>query len=296
MNTQLVKNSLCGWQRSDLKTYSESWHQLGGSFCTHPEVISWLSKKQGLQITYLKKKTRDGGCSGLYYVNQSFSVYTDCYPFIFEDILLPLHAEHKPLIPIRTSRLSPLNEGGVRNSAYFPWAKRKICYVRTHFSKNTLRKRKGESNKFLRAGGQVISISELSNSQVCEAYIRLFNLRWNNEKRCYSAAALLEVLAHFRSFLFGHALIMDGKIIAIDLIFKSASERWIYFDDVNGGYDPQYSQWRPGSVLLWENICAARHLSDEENKRMIFSLGVYEKEWEYKNLWCDALPLGRILI
>lgn len=148
----------------------------------------------------------------------------------------------------------------------------------------------------MRAGGKIIPISELSNSQICEAYIRLFNLRWNNEKRCYSREALMEVLSDFRHFLFGYALMMEHKIIAIDLIFHSASDRWIYFDDVNGGYDPQYSRFRPGAVLLWENICAARHFSEQAKKKMVFSLGVYDKKWEYKNLWCDALPLGRTFI
>lgn len=296
MNTQTLKNRLCGWQQSDFATYAESWYKHGGSFCTHPEIIAWLSSKLGMKLHFLSRKSRSGELSSIYYVKQTFSLYSDRYPVIFEDILLPLHDEHKSLIPIKTSRLSPVHAGAARNGAFFPWAKRKICYVKQRFSKSTAKKRTGERNKFLRAGGHIIMLSVLSNEQICDAYIRLFNLRWNNEKRCYQREALLEMLSQFRHFLFGHALVMDGNIIAIDLIFKSDCGRWIYFDDVNGGYDPQYSALRPGSVLLWENICQARTLSQTEGKKMIFSLGSYDKEWGYKNLWCDALPSGRTLI
>ena len=107
---------------------------------------------------------------------------------------------------------------------------------------------------------------------------------------------LIDVIDNLRAMLFGCVLYFKGKAVALDLIFKAESSPWVYIDDINGGYDPNYNNLSIGSVLLWENVCRAKAYCDLKNKKLIFSLGAFSQEWHYKKLWCDIKPLGRVLI
>lgn len=294
MLKKFLINKVFGWQECDSETYKKAWYQFGGSVCTHPDVIDWLSKKTGRSVSYLSRKKNNDLVSCIYHTNRSFSLYSNDYPFVFEDILLPLHGEHRHLIPFRTKILSPRHAGKAMNSIYRAVGKHKICYAKESWSKTTSRKRDGERKRFIKGGGSIININLLSDEEICDAYIRLFTLRWAGSKRCYKKDALMEVLSHFRHLIFGHALIFNEVIIAIDLIFMSECQNWIYFDDINGGYDPEHRQFSPGTVLLWENLTQAKALCQQQQKEMIFSLGKYEEQWDSKSCgatWCRlAVP------
>ncbi len=95
--------------------------------------------------------------------------------------------------------------------------------------------------------------------------------------------------------IFGNVMFFAGVPCAIDLVLAASSENMIYFDVPNGGVDPQFSQYSPGSLLMWSNISDARRICAIQNKKMAFSIGMYEKNWEYKLRWSEATKTGKVL-
>jgi len=214
---------------------------------------------------------------------------------VYEDIILPCAHDAKVLLPFKTKKMSPMQTGLVLNSFSNKLLKNKICHIKQKFSSKTSRKRNGERNRFIKAGGKILDVESLSTKDICEAYLKLFKLRWKDKLRPFPKENLFETIERFRHMLFGSALALNEEIIAIDLIFKSETIDWIYFDDINGGYNPSYSELSVGSVLLWENYNRAKELCQLGNKKLIFSLGKYREEWEYKKTWCEVLPLRRTI-
>jgi hypothetical protein len=155
--------------------------------------------------------------------------------------------------------------------------------MKPEFSKKTIRKRNGERNRFLKLGGEIIDIQSLSSEMISDAYIKLFNARWSGKIRPFPRKNLLDAIEKFRPMIFGSALSINKEIIAIDLILKSECPEWIYFDDINGGYDPQYNEIGAGSILLWENYTRAKEICQSENKKSYSPLGSYLRAWSIKD-------------
>jgi len=251
---------------------------------------------QGKYLTWYSKKHNGKVIAVAYQANNSLCIYDKKYPFVFEDIILPFQPGVKCILPFRTKKLSPVNKGTCWNVLPDMFNQHKACHIKGSFSKKTAKKRNGERNRFLRMGGEIIDICTLPSDTIADEYIRLFNLRWKGAINCFKKERLVETLDTLRTLLFGYILYIDGKIVALDLIFKAESKPWVYMDDINGGYDPNYNHLSVGSVLLWENICRAKDYCNSNNKELIFSLGSFRKEWDYKKAWCDIKPLGRVLI
>ena len=47
---------------------------------------------------------------------------------------------------------------------------------------------------------------------------------------------------------------------------------------------------------MWKNIVDAREVCRNENKVMQFSIGLYDKKWDYKLLWAETQPTGKSLV
>ncbi|MFH5071358.1 transcriptional regulator [Enterobacter cloacae complex sp. 2024EL-00215] len=289
-----VRRYIFGWEECDLNTYSHAYSIYGGSVCTHPDVLTYLAAKQEKKIKFFCKRKNGAVVSSTYSVNDSLSLYSKSHPFVFEDIILPSAPDCKLALPFKTKKLSPLQKNSFINSFGNKILNDEICHMKPEFSKKTIRKRNGERNRFLKLGGEIIDIQSLSSEMISDAYIKLFNARWSGKIRPFPRKNLLDAIEKFRPMIFGSALSINKEIIAIDLILKSECPEWIYFDDINGGYDPQYNEIGAGSILLWENYTRAKEICQSENKKIIFSLGKLFKGMEYKRQWCDVLPLRRV--
>ncbi|EOE5487379.1 transcriptional regulator, partial [Cronobacter sakazakii] len=155
------------------------------------------------------------------------------------------------------------------------------------------KKRRKEFEKFCAMGGVVRDASHFSSEELAAIYIELFTLRWQGKIYCFKYEDLVRTFDALRHLIFGSVLFLHDRPCAFDIIFMCKNPEWIYFDDINGGYDPQYTTLNLGSILLWLNTSNARALCARENKTMRFSLGIYKAFWSYKKQWCDIIPLGR---
>lgn len=291
---KMLRSLICGWEECDLSIYRQAYSVYGGSVCTHPDVLTYLANKRKKDIRFFCRKKDGIIVSSTYSISGSLNLYSKSHPFVFEDIILPSAPHSKFFLPVRTKKLSPLQKNAFINSFSSKMLNDEICHMKSVFSPKTIKKRNGERNRFLKLGGEILDVNTLSAEEICDSYINLFNARWRGKISPFPRENLLDAIENLRHMVFGSALTFNKKIIAIDLIFKTECPEWIYFDDINGGYDPQYNDIGAGSVLLWENYNRARELCERDEKQIIFSLGKNFSGMEYKKQWCNIIPLRRV--
>jgi len=292
-----LKHRLMGWEPSDFATYAHAWQRFGGSVNTHPDVIRFIMSGGDKSFTFWHRREK-GNVIAAYFVVDERVIGLDVwreYPVSFDEVLIPVAAGQRIWLPDKTSRLSASLSGQVINAAFNYRNKRKVCLVKETFSAKTIKKRKGEMRKFLEMGGECRKLADMPAAEIARLYVYLFKLRFADTVRCYTPENIARLLAAVSPMIFGNVLFFQGNPCAIDLVLKAESDRMIYFDVPNGGVDPQYAHLAPGSLLMWANISDARELCVKEEKKMAFSIGLYEKQWDYKLLWAKAQRTGKSL-
>ncbi|CCW30446.1 conserved hypothetical protein [Xenorhabdus nematophila F1] len=291
-----IKTFLSGWKECNFEQYKEAYALFGGGVSTHPNIISFLNKHLDEKFTFYSKTTEDG-IKGSYFSLNNMKLIENMqtgYPFSYDEIILPIAKEIKPFLPVKSKRLSPIHQDNFINTSYsIRLNKRKICLIKDSFSYKTRRNRSNEINKFKRAGGEIRPSSEFNAEDLVNIYIDLYQKRWNYSHSEEQKKHLIEIYTELREHIFGNVLLINGTPCAYDFVLRAESPKWISFDAINGGYDPEYAHLSVGSVLMWINIQEAKALCQQGDKTMRYSLG--NPTFEYKNRWCETLPLGKIL-
>lgn len=292
----MLRTRLAGWVPSTFEMYCQAWQQYGGSTYNHPQVLSYLESLHTGALRYFHKMHK-GQLIGACFCGPDKELqhpYKDV-PIIAENIMLPLSPEYKGYLPIKTKWLSDYHQGQFLNLHYGRANRRSVCLVKEQFSKSTTKRRNCDSRRFLEQGGEIVPVAEYTPDELGAIYVRLFNLRWAGRYQYRNEEGLVAFLHAVRDLLFGHVLLWEGQPCAYDLIYQAQCPKWNYFDDFNGGYDPGVTGFSPGSILMWENISAARRQSAEQGKECLFSLGLASHKWPYKLLWAAERRMGKTL-
>lgn len=284
------------WKKSSFSIYKRTYEEYGGSICTHPDVISFLSNRKSCSLDFFHYEISDKIIAACFSFNGVVSHDISGYPFFYDDIIFPLSKGNKLFLPVKSKNLSRYHKGDFYNCNFLDIYKRRICLARSDHSAKNNKNRRNEYNKFVAAGGEIVAIDELTNSEICDNYIRLFNKRWEGSLTCYSRSVLLDVITNLKDMLFGYTLVLKGQPCAYDLIYRAVCNKWIYYDCHNGAYDPEFSNLSVGSVLMYKNLELARDECNTKEKEMIFSLGMDNPRWPYKSQWCKITSQGRTLI
>ncbi|MEN4586513.1 transcriptional regulator [Pantoea agglomerans] len=295
MFTTYLKLKNTGWEECTLSDYAQLYAAFGGSVCTHPRVLAYLAERASVRLQYHMKRRHGQPIAAVFSINGSLEYKKSKLPFVFDDLILPIKAGEKVILPFKTKRLSPHSQGVIFNSIRHNLFKKKMAHIKSDFSVKTAKKRAGEVRRFRKAGGTVEDVSSFSPAELSAIYQNLFDLRWQNSLKCTDTGILTETFTTFRDMIFGKVLFINDSPCAFDLNYKVECPSWYYFEDFNGGIDPQFKSMGVGSVLLWENIQHARSLAASSDKKFIFSLGAYNPGWHYKKQWCDIMPSGRTL-
>ncbi len=295
MFTTHLKLKNTGWEACTPSAYAQIYAAFGGSVCTHPRVLAYLAQREGVRIHYYMKRRHGQPIAAVFSINGSLEYKKSNLPFVFDDLILPIKADEKVILPFKTKRLSPHSQGVIFNSIRHNLFKKKMAHIKSDFSVKTAKKRTGEVRRFRKAGGTVEDVTSFSPAELSAIYQHLFDLRWQNSLKCTDTGILTETFTTFRDMIFGKVLFINDSPCAFDLNYKVECPTWYYFEDFNGGIDPRFKSMGVGSVLLWENIQHARGLAASSDKKFIFSLGAYNPGWHYKKQWCDIMPSGRTL-
>ncbi|WP_092521121.1 GNAT family N-acetyltransferase [Xenorhabdus japonica] len=291
-----IKALFSGWKNCDFEQYKEAYVLFGGGVSTHPNIVSFLEKHLDGQFYFYIKKTEFGikGACFSYQNKKLIEEIQTKYPLSYDEIIFPIATDTKLFLPVKSKRLSPIHEINFINASYRSlFSKRQICLIKDSFSYKTRRNRSNEINKFKRAGGEIRPSSEFRAEELVDIYIDLYQKRWNQSHSEEQKKHLLEIYTELREHIFGNVLLINGKPCAYDFVLWADSPKWISFDAINGGYDPEYAHLSVGSVLMWVNIQEAKALCQQGDKTMRYSLG--NPTFEYKNRWCETLPLGKVL-
>lgn len=292
-----IGHALFGWKKSDFGIYEEIFYKYGGSINTHPDIVRFFINKKGGRFRFWHYIHHDEIKGAYFDVDSKFlalNVWRE-YPVSYDEIVLPVEREQKIILPQKTNRISSIHKGTIRNSFFSFTKKREVCLVKNAFSSKTIRKRNGEMKNFLSSGGEIFRLEDMSAQDIADLYVHLFRLRFGERIRCYEKNKIVELLGAIPHLVFGNALFYKGNPCAIDIVLCGGNKDMLYFDVPNGGFDPELGAFSPGSLLMWQNICDAREVCKTGNQKMIFSIGLYEKNWEYKRMWADVFPTGKTL-
>lgn len=293
----MIIQKLLGWEPSNYKIYTDAYHKFGGSVNMHPDVIEFFLKKN-MQLKFFHYKKNDEVIAAYFTDDKGsigFNVWRE-YPLSYDEIVMPIDSNTNIILPEKNNRLSSLQSGMILNSIYAFRNKRKVCIVKDEFSAKTTRKRNRELRKFLEEGGATFYLNDMSAGDIADIYVYLFKRRFADNVRCYDKNKIKDLILNVPHLISGNCLFFKGAPSAIDLVFYAKNKDFVYFDVPNGGLEPSITQFSLGSLLMWKNIFDAKELCSALNKKMIFSIGLYEKQWDYKLMWSNAIPTGKTLM
>ncbi len=289
-----------GWQEIDCVAYESAYAQFGGSVITHPQFIASVSSLTGIPLRYFGRFDGEsligavptwqsfiaGDKRALKWAKQyekvdlgnmevilPFSPKADAVPLHFKsNYLCAMHAAHISSIHKQSETLSLLKS-----------------YSGNEFSKKFQYNRNREWRLLEKAGGVVRDMSEFSLPDIFKWYVELFELRWQKKPKAYES--LYEQLDALKSFLTGKILFLHDKPIAMQILFMAHSPEWISVEFLNGGVDPAFHHYSPGSVLTSLNTQSVSHYAQAQGKQLRYSFGLSDAD--YKALWCNQVLFYR---
>lgn len=287
-----------GWTPIDATAYAQAWYQFGGSVATHPSVVECLAGVADIPVRYLgwfvagelraaiptwgrhlalsKEVLKRAGKKGVFDLGNA-------------EIILPAAAAASAPLRHVGCYLSELNQGRFTGLKAQP---EQLAMARPHedLSKKFRYNQRRELRLLEDAGGAVRPISDFNASQIAAMYRDLFQRRWGFPAT--GAERMADVLECLHELLIGSVLLLEGKPIAIQLVYRVEAPEWISVEYVNGGVDPETKAFSPGSVLSFLNTQAAWEYARARNKPLRFSFGRADRE--YKDRWCNPVPVFQV--
>lgn len=286
-----------GWRGIDASDYASTWFRYGGSVATHPEVVASLSQLAGCAVRYLGRE-RDGQIVAaiaswgrhLALSRQALKRLgkRDFFDLGNAEIILPVAPDLSIPVHFEMRYVSCLNQANISN---LKLQKESLAQARRpeDYSKKFLYNQRRELRLFQESGGTICDMLDFSPEQIAQTYADLFFRRWG-----FAVPAkthLAEVMEIMRPHMFGSVLQHGDHPIAIQLLYRVESPSWISVEYINGGVDPAFQAYSPGSILSYLNTQAAWSQARASGKSLRYSFGRADRE--YKSRWCHPVPVFR---
>jgi len=284
-----------GWQAIDAKAYAQAWTRFGGSVATHPLVVEQLADLAQIPVRYLGWHQAGELKAAIPVWGRHLALSKDVLKragkkALFDlgnaEIILPAAPDAAAPLRHTVRYLSELNLGRFNG---LKAQKEQLAMARApeDLSKKFRYNQRRELRLLEEAGGVVRPISDFSAQEIASMYCDLFLRRWGFPAT--GAERMADVLERLRELLIGSVLLLDGKPIAIQLVYRVEAPEWISVEYINGGVDPETKAFSPGSVLSFLNTQAAWEDARTRNKPLRFSFGRADRE--YKDRWCNPVPV-----
>ncbi|WP_341796933.1 MULTISPECIES: antimicrobial resistance protein Mig-14 [unclassified Pseudomonas] len=287
-----------GWQAIDAQAYAEAWGRFGGSVATHPLVVEQLADLAQIPVRYLGWYQAGELKAAIPTWGRHLALAKDVLKragkkALFDlgnaEIILPAAVDAAAPLRHTARYLSELCQGRFSG---LKAQKEQLAMARAHedLSKKFRYNQRRELRLLEEAGGVVRPISDFSAQEIASMYCDLFQRRWGFPAT--GAERMAEVLERLRELLIGSVLMLDGKPIAIQLVYRVEAPGWVSVEYINGGVDPETKAFSPGSVLSFLNTQAAWEDARARNKPLRFSFGRADRE--YKDRWCNPVPVYQV--
>jgi hypothetical protein len=290
-----------GWTAISAEDYQIYFERFGGSFHVHPRVVTLVEKLSGRPVEYkayfesgepkaavplwghfvvATNRALDAyGCRGLLDVGTTEVILpvaetTHIHaPFVAEQ-LSALHADNfinQKLEPLKATLAKGLLTGEIRRSA------------------KSIRRINLGRREFHSAGGEARSVSNFTPGEMVDIYRDLHIKRWGGPP--FGDAHLKIAFGEFHDLLAGHVLLIDGHPVAVQIIYKTETPRWMLANYVNGGVDREKGH-SLGALLNLLNLSALEDEALAKGKPLRASFG--KSDADYKALWCYEIPSYRL--
>lgn len=289
------------WREVDPSVYADAYNLYGGSFLTHPQVIITMSAMVSIEPHYFAVYREDklmGALAawGNYLAGDKRYLKKKNKRRIFDagnaEVILPLSKAYAfSLNGFKGQFISELHKGQLHNLTRQPET---LSFARSFsqgdFSSKFRYNRRRELKLFQQDGGEVVLLEQLSPSEIAAVYIELFYKRWGWYPKGHER--LVEFISAIYPLVKGHLLKKNNISVAIQLIYLAKTRTIISAEYINGGLDPVFKHYSPGSILSFLNIRYAEEMANNDGVPLRFSFGMTDNE--YKNTWCDPHPVYRV--
>jgi hypothetical protein len=287
-----------GWKPIDAPLYAQAWAEFGGSVTTHPQVVERLAALAGIPVRYLGWFEQGQLCAAIPTWGRYLALSKDVLKQqgkrgLFDlgnaEIILPVAADARVSLRHRGHYLSEINAA---NLCGLSEQAEGLALAREpeQYSKKFRYNQRREQRLLEDAGGVIRPMLELSAAEQAVIYADLFQRRWGFEAT--GKAHLAEVFALMRDFMTGSLIYLNDEPVAIQILYRVESPRWVSIEYINGGVDPQQREFSPGSVLSFVNTQDAWAQARALNKPLRYSFGRADRE--YKDRWCNRVPVYRV--
>lgn len=167
----------------------------------------------------------------------------------------------------------------------------RIRCLMTETSKKRRRNMERSVRSAEKEGIRFVPVEQFFPDELADIYNLLHFMRWKHKPK--GSEIMKRYLTAMQPFLFGHVMYRGDVPIAFDLVLRSQSPGLSYIECINAGYNPEYSDLSPGSLISYVNIKAHDLMAREKEVKSRGSFGSYSEG--YKSLWCKPEPMYRLL-
>lgn len=287
-----------GWRTIDAPTYAEIWQRYGGSVATHPDVVERLACLADIPVRYLGWEKQGELLAAIPCWGRHLALSKDVLKKtgkrgLFDlgnaEVILPVAEQAGVPVRQRMRYVSELNAGAISTLREQPEG---LALAREpeQYSKKFRYNQRREQRLLEEAGGMLRPMLDFSPAEQAVMYADLFQRRWNFEAP--GKAHLHEVFGLLREFITGSVAMLGEQPIAIQVLYRVESPRWVSVEYINGGVDPLQRDFSPGSVLSFVNTQTAWAEARALGKPLRYSFGRADRE--YKDRWCNRVPVFQV--
>ncbi len=284
-----------GWREISAGDYAALYQRYGGSVITQPEFIQQVSCLVDLPLRFLGSEQGGewvGGIPvwGAHLAGAKAALKRGGRRELVDlgnpEVILPLSPAHHFSLRHGGQFIAEQHAGQV---AGLKPQKEQLALARPHadYSRKFRYNQRRELRLLQEAGGELRAVRDFSPQQIAGWYLELFERRWGFKPRAH--AHMPAQIAALWPFMVGQLAWLEGRPIAIQLLFMAESPGWVSVEYLNGGVDPEQRGFSPGSVLSFVNTQWAEEYATAQGKRLRYSFG--RSDAEYKALWCHSVPV-----
>mgnify|MGYP000968376005 CR=1 FL=1 len=286
-----------GWTPVTAPDYARAWQLFGGSVATHPLIVARLSALAEIPVRYLGRFAGDELLAAVACWDRHLALSKDVLKErgqrgLFDlgnaEVILPIAERARVPVRWRMHFVSEINRDQISTLRPQP---EELAMLRplSDCSTKFLYNQRRELRLLEQLGGRLRPILDYSPAEQATIYADLFRRRWGFSAR--GEPHLAQVFGLLREFMTGSVLLRDEQPIAIQILYRVQAPKWISLEYINGGVDPQHSEYSPGSVLTFVNVQAERAEALAAGKPLRYSFG--RAGDGYKDRWCHRTPVYR---
>lgn len=214
---------------------------------------------------------------------------TEILDFGQPQMVLPIKHKHRIHLPFQAERIT--NVKNVKNILIHKHGKMaKVRCLKTEISKKRRRNMDRSIRSSISQGASYVPVDQYSAEEFTDIYCSLHYLRWNKPPKAHER--MLNYVRAIKPWLYGYVMCMDNKPVAVELAFKATSARMLCIEYINAGYNPEFSDLSPGSLVSYMNIRSHYEEAEQTGKEACSSFGNFFNN--YKTLWCQPEPMYRV--